>query len=85
MGITVNITKAKDIAKDNLRAERTPKLAELDIAYMQAQEASEDTSTIVAKKQTLRDITANTELNNATTADGLKATMNSLIDVIKAQ
>ena len=35
--ITVNIDKAKDITKDRLREERKPKLATLDIQYMQAQ------------------------------------------------
>lgn len=55
--ITVNLTKAKDITKDRLRAERNPLLAEQDVLFMRAQEASADTSAIVAEKQRLRDIT----------------------------
>ena len=55
--ITVSITKAKVITKDRLRAERNPLLAEQDVLYMRAQEASGDTSAIVSEKQRLRDIT----------------------------
>ena len=69
--ITVNIDKAKDITKDRLREERKPKLEALDIQYMQAQEAGSDTSTIVAKKQQLRDAPA--QVDSMTTVDELKA------------
>ena len=69
--ITVNIDKAKDITKDRLREERKPKLATLDIQYMQAQEAGSDTSAIVAKKQQLRDAPA--QVDSMTTVDELKA------------
>ena len=55
--ITVNFAKAQSITKDRLRAERNPLLDEQDILYMRAQEASADTSAIVAEKQRLRDIT----------------------------
>lgn len=55
--ITVNINKAKDIAKDRLREERAPLLAAQDIAYIRAIEANQDVSAIVAEKQRLRDIT----------------------------
>ena len=36
MSITINLTKAKDIAKDNLRTERAPVLAALDVQFMRA-------------------------------------------------
>jgi|TARA_R100001530_G_scaffold49917_2_gene37268 hypothetical protein len=55
--VTVNLAKAKTITKDRLRAERIPLLEEQDVLYMRAQEASGDTSAIVAEKQRLRDIT----------------------------
>ena len=45
----------KEIHKTNIRYARTPKLAELDIEFQKALETGADTSTIVAKKQTLRD------------------------------
>jgi hypothetical protein len=69
--ITVNITKAKAITKDRLRAERAPLLEVQDIAYMRAVEASQDTAAIVAEKQRLRDITQLAD--QATTLDELKA------------
>ena len=55
--ITINLTKAKEIKKESLRQERKPLLEAQDVAYMRAQEAGEDTTTIVAEKQRLRDIT----------------------------
>ena len=70
MGITVNITKAKDITKDRLRKERKPLLEAQDILFMKAQEAGEDTSAIVAEKQRLRDIT--NQVDSMTTVEELK-------------
>lgn len=55
--VTVNLTKAKEITKTRLRAERAPLLEAQDVAYMRATEAGQDTSAIVAEKQRLRDIT----------------------------
>ena len=69
--ITVNLTKAKDITKDRLRAERAPLLEAQDIAYMRAIESNQDTLAIVAEKQRLRDITQLAD--QATTLDELKA------------
>jgi len=70
MGITVNIDKAKDITKDRLRAEREPLLEEQDVLFQQALEIGDDTTTIVAEKQRLRDIT--NQVDNMTTVDELK-------------
>ena len=71
MPITVNITKAKALTKDRLRVERKPLLEEQDVLYMKAQEATADTTAIVAEKQRLRDVTKLADA--ATTLDGLKA------------
>jgi len=68
--ITVNITKAKDITKDRLRAERKPLLEAQDVAFQRALETSEDTTAIVAEKQRLRDITV--QVDSMTTVDELK-------------
>ena len=57
MGISIDIEKAREIHKGELRIERKEKLEALDILFMKAQEAGEDTSDIVAKKQLLRDAT----------------------------
>ena len=70
MPISVDITKAKAITKDRLRADRTPLLAEQDILFMKAQEAGSSTTDIVAEKQRLRDIT--NQVDAMTTTDQLK-------------
>ena len=71
MPITVDITKAKVITKDRLRADRKPLLEEQDILFMKAQEAGSDTSAIVTEKQRLRDVTK--QVDSMTTTDELKA------------
>ena len=71
MPITVDITKAKVITKDRLRADRKPLLEAQDILFMKAQEAGADTSAIVTEKQRLRDIT--NQVDSMTTTDELKA------------
>ena len=71
MGITINLTKAKDITKDRLRIERKSLLEAEDIKFMQAQEAGSDTSAIVAEKNRLRDITK--DVDSCKTTDELKA------------
>jgi len=66
----VNFSKAQDITKDRLRADRAPLLEEQDVLFMRAQEAGEDTSAIVTEKQRLRDIT--NQVDSMTTLDELK-------------
>lgn len=73
MGFGIDMAKAREIHKTNIRNARTPKLAELDIEFQKAQETSADTSAIVAKKQALRDAPAATAIASATTTDELKA------------
>jgi hypothetical protein len=70
MSITINITKAKAITKDRLRAERTPLLQAQDVAFQRALESGADTTAIVAEKQRLRDITQLAD--QATTLEQLK-------------
>ena len=73
MGFGVDMAKAREIHKNNIRAARTPKLAALDIEFQKAQETSSDTSAIVSKKQVLRDAPADATINSAKTTDDLKA------------
>jgi hypothetical protein len=67
--VAVNFAKAQDITKAKLRAERTPLLEAQDVAFQRALESGADTSTIVAEKQRLRDIT--NQVDTATTLDEL--------------
>ena len=73
MGFGIDMAKAREIHKNNIRLARTPKLEELDIEFQKAQETSADTSAIVAKKQALRDAPADSGIASASTADQLKA------------
>jgi hypothetical protein len=59
MSISINIDKAKAIKLDQLRAERAPKLAALDLAFMRAVEQGDTAkqASIAAEKQALRDVT----------------------------
>jgi hypothetical protein len=59
MSIRINIDKAKAIKLDALRAERAPKLAALDLAFMRAVEQGDTAAQtrIAAEKQALRDVT----------------------------
>jgi hypothetical protein len=69
--VTVNKAKAVEITKKRLRAEREPLLAAQDVAFQRALESGADTTTIVAEKQRLRDIT--TLATEAKTLEELRA------------
>jgi hypothetical protein len=71
MPIKIDITKSKNIWKDKIRVARKPKLEELDVEYTRAQETGADTSSIVTKKQELRDYP--TQVDSATTTEEIKA------------
>ena len=77
--IKIDMTKAKEIHKANIRTARTPKLAELDVEFQKAQETSADTSAIVAKKNALRDAPADSAIDAATDEAGLRAQWNTSI------
>ena len=68
----INITKAKEIHKKNIRLAREKKLAELDVEFQRALETSSDTTAIVAKKQVLRDYPAQAGISTAVTDTDLK-------------
>ena len=73
MGFGVDMAKAREIHKTNIRAARTPKLQELDVEFQKALETGASTTDIVAKKQALRDAPADSEITSAADTDALKA------------
>ena len=79
MGFGIDMAKAREIHKEKIRTARTPKLVELDIEFQKAQETSADASTIVAKKQALRDAPADSSIAAASNTDALKAQWNTAI------
>jgi len=77
MGITVDITKAKDIWKNKIRKARESAMTKLDIDYMKAQETDSDTTTIIADKNTLRNLPS--QVDSANTVDEIKAVWNDML------
>jgi len=69
--ITINFSKAQEITKDRLRAERTPLLQALDVAQLRNLADPVVLADIEAKKQVLRDVTK--QIDSFTTLDELKA------------
>ena len=73
MGFGIDMAKAREIHKTNIRIAREPKLAELDIEFQKALETGASTTDIVAKKQALRDAPADSAIASASDTDALKA------------
>jgi hypothetical protein len=73
MSITINITKAKNIAHDARRMARSAEFAPLDIKATIPSEAT----TAEAARQVIRDkyATMQTSINSASTIDAIKAAM----------
>ena len=73
MGFGVDMAKAREIHKTNIREAREPLLQALDVEFQKALEASSSTTDIVAKKVALRDAPADSGIAAASDADALKA------------
>ena len=72
-----DMPKCRDIWRGKLRELRRPKMAALDVAYMQADERGDtvEKARIAAEKQKLRDVTADPRIDAAVTPEALKAVM----------
>ena len=79
MGFGIDMAKAREVHKTNIRNARTPKFAELDIEFQKALETGASTTDIVSKKQTLRDAPADSGIAAASDTDALKAQWNTSI------
>ena len=75
--ITIDITKAKEVWKNKIRFKRGGALKKLDLDFIKAQEDGTDTTSIVANKNTLRDLPE--QVNTATTVDEIKTVWNDLL------
>ena len=73
MGFGLDMAKAREIHKTNIRRARTPKLQELDVEFQKALETGASTTDIVAKKQALRDAPADAGIAAASDGEALKA------------
>tara|TARA_R100000231_G_scaffold110473_1_gene81848 strand:+ start:2231 stop:2491 length:261 start_codon:yes stop_codon:yes gene_type:complete len=73
MGFGIDMAKAKEIHKNNIRVIREEKFKDLDIQFQRALETGSSTTDIIAKKQALRDAPSDSSIDSATTTDELKA------------
>ena len=79
MGFGIDMAKAREIHKANIREARESKFQELDVQFQRALEAGASTTDIVAKKQALRDAPADSAIASASDADALKSQWNTSI------
>ena len=77
--IKIDMAKAREIHKNNIRNARKPLLESLDIEFQKALETSADTSAIVSKKNALRDAPADSGIASASDEASLKAQWNTSI------
>jgi hypothetical protein len=75
--ITIDITKAKEVWKSKIRNARKSALEKLDVDFIKAQEQGNDTSSIVATKQTLRDLPS--QVDTANSIEEIKAVWNNML------
>lgn len=83
-GVNVDMVKAREVKRDELRLLRKPLLEAEDAAYMRALEdgaSTQDLTAIVTRKQVLRDVTDDPAIEAAETPEELKAV---LPDVLKS-
>ena len=73
--IVINNDKAIEIAKEKIRTIREPMFKKLDLDVQRALESGSDTSTIIAEKQKLRDLT---DIVNDKTVQELTQILNEL-------
>jgi len=75
--ITIDINKAKEVWKNKIRSARISALVKLDIDFIKAQEQGNDTTSIVATKQLLRDLPS--QVDTANSINEIKAVWNNLL------
>ena len=73
MGFGIDMAKAREIHKNNIRASREILLAHIVIVFQKALETSASTTDIVSKKQALRDAPAAVGIATASNVTELKA------------
>tara|TARA_B100001989_G_scaffold238222_1_gene201497 strand:- start:964 stop:1230 length:267 start_codon:yes stop_codon:yes gene_type:complete len=75
MGFGIDMTKAKEIHRQNIRRARYGLFEGLDIEFQRAIEENNSTkqAEVAAKKQALRDAPADSAIDAATNTDSLKA------------
>ena len=80
--IKINMNKAREIKREQIRLERTPLLEKLDVDFMRAVEAGDmgEQELVATKKQELRDATQDPAIEAATTPEELKSVVPSALE-----
>jgi hypothetical protein len=78
--IAIDMPRAREIHRTNIRLARDPKLATLDIEFQRCLEYGEDTSAIVAQKEALRDAPQDPAIDTAATPEELKAVWPAVLE-----
>lgn len=71
--ININMNKARDVKRNQIRQERAPLLAKLDVEVMRNITNAEKLAEIEAEKQRLRDATKDPRIEEVETVEDLKA------------
>jgi hypothetical protein len=79
--LSVDLDRAREIHRDNLRRLRAPLLTRLDVEYQRADEAGDGPRKrqVAAQKQALRDVTADPAIDAARTPDELEAILPAIL------
>tara|TARA_R100000353_G_scaffold159944_1_gene119524 strand:+ start:2212 stop:2472 length:261 start_codon:yes stop_codon:yes gene_type:complete len=77
MPVNIDMAKAKNIHRENIRYYREEKFKTLDIEFNKALETGASTTEIIAKKQALRDAPADSAIESAKTDEELKTQWNT--------
>jgi hypothetical protein len=77
--VDIDMPKARNIHRDRLRKLRAPLLAALDIEMSKAYKNPAAQDTIEAKRQALRDVTADPSIEAAKTPEELKAAIPAIL------
>ncbi len=85
--VKVNMDKALVIAQNQIRAERAPMLAALDVEFTRAQGKKDQAAAdaVEAERQKLRDATEDSNLLSAADPDALKSAMQAVVAGMKAK
>ena len=73
MGFGIDMAKAREIHKNNIRIAREQKFKELDVEFTKAQETGASVTDIAAKRQALRDAPADSGIAAASDETALKS------------
>ena len=75
MSVTIDMTKAREIWRNKIRAARAEEFKQLDMQYMRADEIGDVAAKtlIAARKNLLRDAPNNSAIESATTVEELSA------------